>query len=122
MTYARLVLATVLLLASASVAAAECAWVLWEKADSKTPQRHLITWTIHHAHEVREDCEKEKSREWSSMLKVFEMAMEADPTSTVKKTADGLVTRIGLKGGGFSTTFFDYTCLPDTIDPREPKP
>ena len=120
-----------LLAATASSASAECAWVLWSQevatepglaAEDKKAWRPIATF------ESKPACFSDasaKAEELAGILRAF------DGTDKERKTE---VQRLGLGGdhlavkSTFNGGLFDgarmwtfYRCLPDTVDPREPK-
>ena len=100
------VLGAFCLLTSTATAHAECAWVMW------TEERHAdggpIKLSASDAFDTREQC---KTR-------------LANTTSLVGKGLGGRVVGnvvIMSSKEGKPSLMFTYFCLPDTIDPREPK-
>lgn len=87
-------LALFALLALATSAAAECAWVLWAEEGGKQ-------WTTQEAHSTKAHCE-----------------------SDLRKTTDAASRLGGKVVGNFvfvGNLVVKYQCLPDTVDPRGPK-
>jgi hypothetical protein len=58
------------LLAFATSASAECAWVLWEESESWSNKELDSTkeWALHIARETRADCEGALTRTWQVMV------------------------------------------------------
>ena len=100
--YRRAPLVIVLVLIfSARIASAECAWVLWTKTATN---KGSSSWEIVQASSNREDC-----------LAALDRAYKA---------IKGATTINQIEHGAFSVTTTDRTttssgkCLPDTVDPR----
>ncbi len=118
MTWARLMLAVVLVIGSASVAAAECAWVLWSYVTLRSiniPLTATSGWTAENGHPTHGECTTERDRQFRHHA----AGVRVDPGTkdfTQNPSNAGLAfTRQGQR------QTFTYKCLPDTIDPREKK-
>jgi hypothetical protein len=87
------------LLASAATAYAECGWVLWI--------RTLHFDRILTAYPLMQECDEELANQAAALMK------------------KGYTVHAPLRTHGFSAESGDdrrtYHCLPDTVDPREPK-
>ena len=87
-----------LLLVNASVAHAECAWMLWVEAPAGSNQWSVATWVQPPRFGTKEYCEH-----------------AATVMNALKKVTD-------FSGQGRDSAADDaYSCLPDTVDPRGPK-
>jgi len=107
MRTATMMLTTVLVLGSASLASAECAWVLWQK---KIHNR-AAEWSVVKASASRASCDQLKLAEWrgwSEILGEHEGTERVEGESLTVCAPSGCSSR-------------EWLCLPDTIDPREKK-
>ncbi len=114
-------LTTILLLGSASVAAAECAWVLWEQSSDVYGQLATRTpsWSLQEAFEAKSGCLEARTRTWKlTYLK----------NRSWEKLKGARVLTFGESTATVTVYIPDYTdltlkflCFPDTIDPREKK-
>ena len=120
MRCATLILAMALLIGTASIAAAECAWVLWEKHGFSRTGNGVdrVTWSLKGAYEDHAKCatSREDLLGWTAQL--FrnlggEVALQGkwrfDLRSVIKYERDQYTQIDG----------FNFYCLPGTIsDPR----
>ena len=107
---------TILLLGSASLAAAECAWVLWVKTSVLLPGdqgKPKPTWDIGGTFNNEPLCDRERLNHWKVVAETAEAAVGA---SNVTKKQGEYVTRLFPTGGNITEVLH---CLPDTINPRE---
>jgi len=79
-------------LTSAATASAECAWVLWEERPIKSGQWRIAT----------------------TSASTFEAKRSCDDTAATANSAEASRARASEPPSLFR-------CLPDTVDPREPK-
>ena len=95
------VVSGVLLLLVVSHAWGECAWVLW--AEMQTPTGDATS--VVSASDTKQGCQRSLS-EILDRMRTVKNAVVRQQTSQV--LGPGMITR--------------YICLPDTVDPRGPKP
>ena len=97
----RLLLATLYLLAFATSAHAECAWVLWQSSWTRGQQ---ASWQWVLVTEARAECVRRMTARGQGFK-----TWETDSGIAYSQEIRGLPYEIAL------------TCLPDTFDPRRPK-
>lgn len=118
----RVLFTLVWLLALATSASAECAWMLWSEisdylANGRAPIRTLAPVV---ALDTRAECDAALTQRWQDEVKLH----SATAGTRVAASRRGLVEVFhqGQKGEFLGTTTRFWQCLPDnTIDPREPK-
>jgi hypothetical protein len=96
-----ILLGTLCLLALATFASAEGAWVLWNQVTSAAGQE----WVLVQAAPTAQQCQASQKAE------VQEASKDA-----ISAYGNVVVTKIGDK-----VTSFRFICVPDTVDPRGPK-
>lgn len=100
-------LIVLLLLSSANLAGADCAWVVWFKT-YKFETKETI-WNRRAAAPSFEMCMAVTEEAASSMLKYF----GADYKITYESKASYTVEQKGIRRS------FSFQCFPDTVDPRK---
>ena len=104
------VVTATVMIGSASLAAAECAWVLWGESAIRSVELPLVqpelSYMIMRAHSTQQECEKQREVLTPKWEKHKEMHKE----------------NVEKMGGTVQVSYSArLICLPDTIDPREKK-
>ncbi len=116
MRWARLVLAVSLLVGWTSAAAAECAWVLWQRLSIEGTQLGVgKQWTAESAYPAHTECTAVRDRTFIDVV----AGLQAQPDTKVVNTNPSIaIVAYTVQG---TSHVVNYTCFPDTIDPREKK-
>ena len=106
-----------LVLASASSASAECAWVFWQEFTG--PLSNASSMVTVSAWETKQACEQALSKKVSSDTE--SSRKDKDNNVTVDYMAGKPRVWVQSKGRPDLINTSTYVCLPDTVDPRGPK-
>jgi len=105
------------LLASAAMAHAECAWVLWQEIAVGEPRMEEV-WTLRDASDSLDGC---RSHAKSAVARIKWLFQVPDSTITARTWEFGYELAGKYQDGSSATRLVNFLCLPDTVDPRGPK-
>ena len=115
--YARSVVVALGLLAFATSASADCAWLLWhEQEENYFASSSKKTWTTPLAYPDRSACVAVIAERVNSWQRIRSTQQEVRPASN--GTAAEFITWMNDRRGFLLDRVH---CLPDTVDPRGPK-
>jgi hypothetical protein len=108
----RFLLALLLCLFASSTANAECAWVLWKRA-SKDVIRKDGKWELQRAFPTYQQCQEYKYEEIDGTGENFKRIKSWEVTIN---RGVNIILSDPIKN---EFTLLEYSCFPDTIDPRK---
>ncbi len=124
MKRATIMLTVIAVLGSASLAAAECAWVLWTRVDTASASGSRTNWEADTAYENFRQCKAGRKEAIKQARRVWDEDVGIEREYVDEKTGEKQVViefqvRPGKRAKHVRTVY--YRCLPETIDPRERK-
>ena len=111
--YARILLALLCLLAFASSASAECAWVLWQRIDTFDAPGALVSspTEVGATYTTSAEC----------ITAIDGLEQRQSPQTVVMRDAQTMLTVMFRDKNQTITKSMSFLCAPDTVDPRGPK-
>ena len=124
-TYAGVLPTSLLVLvALATSASAECAWLWWQEAEVETPAGISKTWDTPRAFPTQAAC----AEGLADQVRTLEARYRAQESATLKQTASLLpggltaeILSVDPTNLGRGRLIMRLYCLPDTVDPRGAK-
>jgi hypothetical protein len=103
---------------SASAALAEV-WVVWSQGWNSVAAERGMQWAVEEAYETQQACEAGRQRRIVELVRVFQDIARLVGGHSWRH--DDVVHVIWKEGSHDVHMTLTYRCLPDTIDPREPR-
>ena len=112
------------LLALATTAHAECAWVLWEESTILSATADTFEWKILKTGSAEKACAEAVAAQVRATLAFWQsperqppgLRADAKPTRKIDVSSNQVLVHSAGSSYGYR-----FLCLPDTVDPRGPK-
>lgn len=103
---------------------AACAWILWEESEHMfLEERPSRSWSLHIARPTQVECEEVLTRVWQVQVRNSQPGPETPGIKETKSAPGYVAVTFQKKDGEYAgSASHRFVCLPDTIDPRAPKP
>ncbi len=119
-----MVVTMILVLGSTSLAAVECAWVLWTRVDTSGDSESRTQWQLDNAYQnyfqcniAQKDAVRRAHSFWGEDTGVERLSVDEETGEKQVVIEFEFKFRPGQKVRTVRTVY--YRCLPNTIDPRE---